>query len=55
MTRAFISFDYDTDNDLPGNLIAQAERPDSPFTISDQSLPGAVHDGNWKRKVRQRI
>lgn len=55
MTRVFVSFDYDTDNDLRGNLIAQAKRPDSPFTISDQSLPGAVHDGNWKRKVRQRI
>ena len=55
MTRVFISFDYDHDNDLRGDLVAQAKRPDSPFTISDESLPGAVHDGNWKRKVRQRI
>lgn len=55
MTRVFISFDYDHDKDLHGDLVAQAKRLDSPFRIVDQSLPSAVHDGNWKRQVRQRI
>ena len=55
MTRVFISFDYDHDKDLRGNLVAQAEQPDSPFTIIDQSLPSAVHDDNWTREVRDRI
>ena len=55
MTTVFISFDYDHDKDLHGDLVAQANRPDSPFRIIDQSLPSAVHDANWKRVVRQRI
>lgn len=55
MTRVFVSFDYDHDKDLHGNLVAQAKLPDSPFRIVDQSLPSAVHDGNWKRQVRDRI
>lgn len=55
MTRVFISFDYDHDKDLHGNLVAQARRFDSPFTIIDQSLPSAVHDDNWKRMARVRI
>lgn len=55
MTKVFISFDYDHDKDLHGNLVAQAKRPDSPFNFVDLSLPSAVHDGNWRRQVRQRI
>ena len=55
MTRVFVSFDYDHDQDLHGNLVAQAKRRDSPFRIVDQSLPSAVHDSNWKGQVRQRI
>lgn len=35
---AFISFDYDNDNDLRGNLVAQAKRSDSPFNIKDWSV-----------------
>ena len=55
MTKVFISFDYDHDKDLHGNLVAQAKRTDSPFKIVDQSLPSAVQDGNWKREVRDCI
>ena len=55
VTKVFISFDYDHDKDLTGNLVAQAKLPDSPFKIVDQSLSSAVHDGNWKRQVRDRI
>ena len=55
MTKVFISFDYDHDKDLHGNLVAQARQSDSPFTVADQSLPSAVHDDDWKRQVRARI
>lgn len=52
--RVFISFDYDNDKDLPGNLRAQAARPDSPFSIIDQSLQESV-DEKWREEVRKRI
>ncbi len=50
----FISFDYDNDKDLPGNLVAQAARPDSPFSIRDRSVKYRI-DENWKKEVRDRI
>lgn len=53
-TRVFISFDYDNDKDLPGNLVAQAERPDSPFSISDMSVHEPI-DEKWREEVRKRI
>ena len=55
MTKVFISFDYDHDKDLHGNLVEQARRTDSPFTIIDQSIPSAIHDDYWKRQARSRI
>ena len=39
---AFISFDYHNDCDLRNNLVGQAENPDSPFDIEDESLRGAL-------------
>ena len=50
----FISFDYDHDNELRGNLVAQAERSDSPFSITDWSVRRPI-DEAWKRDVRDRI
>ena len=38
----FISFDYD--NDLPGNLVAQAARSDSPFNITDRSVRAQIDE-----------
>ena len=55
MTRVFVSFDYDTDRDLYGDLVKQAKRGDPAVTITDQSLPSAVHDDDWKREARKRI
>ena len=52
--RAFISFDYDHDNDLRGNLVAQANDPESPFSITDRSVRASI-DENWRREVRERI
>jgi len=40
MKRAFISFDFDHDEELRNALIGQAKNPDSPFNIADWS----VHD-----------
>ena len=50
----FISFDYDNDKDLPGNLVAQAGRTESPFSITDQSVQEPISE-NWTRRVRQLI
>lgn len=51
---AFISFDYDHDNDLRGNLVAQAENPESPFSITDWSVWERIREG-WRQVVRDRI
>ena len=51
---AFISFDYDHDNDLRGNLVTQAKRDDSPFSITDWSVKEPF-DEHWRRKVRDII
>ena len=52
--RVFISFDYDNDKDLRGDLVAQAERSDSPFSIKDESVYGRI-DEKWRDEVRSRI
>ena len=57
MTRtksAFISFDYDHDNSLRGDLVAQAKRPDSPFSITDWSVKEPF-DEAWRKNVRDLI
>ena len=54
MKRAFISFDFDHDEELRDALKGQAKNPDSPFAIADWSLQEAL-TGNWKAKVRDRI
>ena len=50
----FISFDYDHDSDLRGNLVAQARNPESPLSITDWSVQHRI-DENWRREVRDRI
>lgn len=52
--RAFISFDFDHDEDLRNLLVGQAKNPDSPFEIHDWSLKEPM-TGDWKKKVRTRI
>ena len=54
MKRAFISFDFDHDEELRGALVAQAKNPDSPFEIADFSVRERF-ESNWKEKVRNRI
>ena len=55
MIRVFVSFDYDTDRDLYGNLAEQVRRGDPAEAIAVESLPSAVHDDAWRREARVRI
>ena len=52
--RAFISFDFDHDEDLRNLLAGQAKNPDTPFEIQDWSVKEPM-TGDWKEKVRIRI
>ena len=52
--RVFISFDYDNDRDLPGNLVAQAKRSESPFAFIDRTVTEPF-DSKWKQEVRKLI
>lgn len=52
--RAFISFDFEHDEDLRNLLVGQAKNPDTPFDIADWSLKEPL-TGDWKEKVRIRI
>ncbi len=54
MKRAFISFDFDYDEDLRNTLKAQSKRSDSPFELADWSVHEPFVD-NWQAKVRDRI
>lgn len=53
-TRAFISFDYDHDDDLRTLLLGQSQHPDSPFEMKDRSLREHLV-GDWKNKVWRRF
>lgn len=52
--RAFISFDFDHDEDMKNLLAGQAKNPDSPFDFADWSIKEAM-SGDWEKKVRVRI
>jgi MTH538 TIR-like domain (DUF1863) len=52
--RAFISFDYDHDEDLRMLLAGQAKHPDSPFDFADRSIKEPL-TGDWREKVRRRM
>lgn len=52
--RAFISFDFDHDDDIRVLLAGQAQHSDTPFNFTDRSLKEAL-TGDWKAKIRGRI
>lgn len=52
--RAFISFDFEHDEDLRNLLVGQSMNPDSPFEIKDRSIKEPL-TGDWKEKVRRRM
>ena len=52
--RAFISFDFDHDEDLRNLLVGQAKNNNSPFDFSNWSLKEPL-SGDRKKKIRDRI
>ena len=54
LTKVFISFDADHDEDLKNLLVGQAKNEDSPFNIADWSIKEPL-SGDWKEKARKRI
>ena len=54
MKRAFISFDFENDEELRDALVGQARNPDSPFEIADYSINEPVEE-KWRKKARSRI
>ena len=54
-TKVFVSFDYDTDLSLKEDLIAQAKRQDSPFSVSDVSLREVEPKSEWVSKAQSAI
>jgi hypothetical protein len=52
--RAFISFDYDHDEDLRTMLAGQSQHADTPFTFADRSIKEPL-TGDWREKVRGRL
>jgi hypothetical protein len=54
LVRAFISFDFDHDEDIKNLLVGQARHPDTPFEITDLSVKDKL-PGNWREKVRAKI
>ncbi len=52
--RAFISFDYDHDEDIKILLAGQAQHTDTPFDFKDASIREHL-TGDWKEKVRRRM
>ena len=53
--KMFVSFDYETDHSLKGDLLAQAERPDSPFSVTDVSLQEREPEQEWLSKAKSAI
>ena len=53
--KVFVSFDYREDREKKGSLIAQAENPESPFTISDSSLRETHPDHLWLSRAQSAI
>jgi hypothetical protein len=52
--RAFISFDFDHDDDLRMLLAGQSEHSNTPFEIKDRSIKEPL-TGDWREKVRRRM
>lgn len=52
--RAFISFDFDNDEDLRNLLVGQSLHSDTPFEMKDRSIKEHL-TGDWKEKIRRRM
>lgn len=52
--KLFISFDYENDKEVKGDMISQSKQPNFPFEIVDLSINEAV-DEKWKEYARKQI
>lgn len=55
MKRAFISFDFDEDQQLKHFFAGQLKLPESPFAAADWSMKEAAPQANWEREAENRI
>lgn len=53
--RAFISFDFDNDENLRNLLVGQAKLSDSPFNFQDWSVKEVLPQSVWIPRVRNKI
>lgn len=53
--RAFISFDFDNDEQLRNALNAQSKNEDSPFYFEDWSVKDPFPQSTWKSDVKTKI
>ena len=53
--KVFISFDFDHDKDLKGDLVSQARQRDTQFSISDSSLLEKQPEERWYAEANRRI
>lgn len=54
-TKIFVSFDYETDLSLKGDLLSQAGRHDSPFSVTDFSLQETQPESTWVSQAQSAI
>ena len=55
MKRAFISFDFDEDQQLKHFFAGQLKLPESPFSAADWSMKEAAPQANWEDEAEDRI
>lgn len=55
MKRAFISFDFDEDQQLKHFFAGQLKLPESPFAAADWSMKEAAPQANWEDEAEDRI
>lgn len=53
--RAFISFDFDHDEDLKTLFVGQSRNSRTPFTIQDWSAKEAMPQNEWEQIVEDKI
>lgn len=53
--RAFISFDFDHDEDSRILFIGQAKNSKTPFAIQDWSSKSALPEAEWEKSIRDKI
>src|SRR6266567_4813865 len=53
--RAFISFDFDHNEDEKNLFVGQGKHPDTPWEISDWSSKSSLPQSQWEKLVEDKI